>query len=356
MKDIIFEKLSSIQNEYLELLESIIPDIDKPWEDTIDRINLFWLQRKKTIIFAMRNYFPPQKTFLFTAATFLDYDAKEHFPFVVCDGVRIVDDSVCTYGNVVGKMEGETINKTIKEQLMFAIEDNIKVLKNCAQYLYILPISFLSDDNLDIIAKSSEDVFLKLFEPKFDTLRDYFQCISSVEDLEKSLKPGIQQSLMFFSGDDRNLNLSERINNYIEDSQLSINLKGSPISKIFLSAVYAPIVQSLKILFLCAQYNIIPYLRYDVAFHNFSTILSNYPDETQRKIIEDKVYTCFLIYKAFDLDSVKLDEFQVFAENLRNTNIFEQVFEKINTRTSQTRVSEIGDFAHQQLEYIIGLK
>lgn len=352
MNDIVLNKLRTIQSEYLELLESISPEIETHWEAIIDKINLFWYQRKKIILFAMKNYFPPQNTFVFTAATFLDYDEKEHFPFVICDGIRIIDDSVCTYGNFVGKIENNIFKKTIQKQLSYAIEDNIKVLKNCSEYFYILPISFLTDDNLDVIVKGSEDVFLKLFEPKLESMENYFQKINTIEDLKKSLKPGIERSLMFFSGDDIRLNLSERISNYIAESSDSLGLNDTPINKVFYTAIYPQILQSLKILMLCAQYNIIPYLRYDVAFHNFSFILPNYPDQEQRKILEDKVYTSFLIYKAFDLESIELANFKTFAEKLKDTNIFKDVYDKMRSRTPQTSATEIGDFAHEQLKCI----
>ena len=353
MKDIVLERLNSIQNEYLKLLERVGSGKETPWENIVDQINLFWLQHKKIILFALKNYFPPQKTFLFTAATFLDYDAKEHFSFAICDGIRIIDDSVSIYGNLIGTIENATFNKTISEQLSYAIEDNIKVLKNCAQHFYILPISYLYDSDLETIVKGSESVFLKLFEPSFDSIEAYFGKIVTVNDLEKSLKPGIERSLIFFSDDDINLALSERINNYIQDVKGTIELEGAPIGKVFFSAIYSPIVQALKILMMCAQYSIIPYLRYNVAFHNFSLILSNYPDQKQKKIIEDKVYSCFLIYKAFDLDSVELSDFDMFVEKLKDTNVFELVYQKVSNRDSTTSATAIGDFAYQQIETIV---
>ena len=174
-----------------------------------------------------------------------------------------------------------------------------------------------------------------------------------MEDLTISLKPGIEKSLMFFKDDDRSLSLSDRIDNYIKDSNNSIDFNGKSTGIIFFSAVYSPIAQALHIMMLCAKYRVIPYLRYNVAFHNFCHLIGNFPDSTMRKIIEDKTYTCYLIYKAFDLNSVTPDMFSKFVCDVRENKIYEKVYEKISNRSENIRVQEIGDFAHEQLSNII---
>ena len=353
MNDIVLTELQSIQSEYLDLLKRIKPRIDTAWVSVIDEVNMFWLQKKKFIVFAMEKYFTPYNTFLFTGATYLDYEENEHFPLATCDGICIVDDNVCTYANIIGKVSDENFNITIKQQLLYAIDDNIKVLENCADYIYILPIRYLEDNDDDTISKGAEGVFLNLFKEKFTSIKEYFANIKSMDDLIKSLKPGIEKSLMFFKDDDRSLALSERIDNYIKDSSDSIALNGKSTGIIFFSAVYSPIAQALHIMMLCAKYRVIPYLRYNVAFHNFCNLIGNFPDSTIRKIIEDKTYTCYLIYKAFDLNAVTPDMFSKFVCNVRKNKIYEKVYEKISNRSENISVQEIGDFAHEQLSNII---
>lgn len=151
---------------------------------------------------------------------------------------------------------------------------------------------------------------------------------------------------MFFNDDNRNLSLSERIDNYIQDAKNSIDFNGKSMGFIFFSAVYSPIAQALHIMMLCAKYHVIPYLR-------FCNLIGNFPDAEIRKIIEDKTYTCYLIYKAFDLNSVTSDLFQSFADSVRTDRLYEKVYEKISSRTENISVQEIGDFAHEQLNNVI---
>ena len=100
---------------------------------------------------------------------------------------------------------------------------------------------------------------------------------------------------------------------------------------IFFSAVYSPIAQALHIMMLCAKYRVIPYLRYNVAFHNFCHLIGNLTDSTMRKIIEDKTYTCHLIYKAFDLNSVTPDIFSKFVCDVREIKYTKRFMKKSAT-------------------------
>ena len=53
MKDILKEQLKNIQLEYKKLLVDIKPYIDDNIASVVDEINMFWLQHKKLILFAL---------------------------------------------------------------------------------------------------------------------------------------------------------------------------------------------------------------------------------------------------------------------------------------------------------------
>ena len=59
MNDIVLTELQSIQSEYLDLLKRVKPRIDTAWVSIIDEVNMFWLQKKKFIVYAMENYITP---------------------------------------------------------------------------------------------------------------------------------------------------------------------------------------------------------------------------------------------------------------------------------------------------------
>jgi hypothetical protein len=81
-------------------------------------------------------------SFIFTGASFLDLSDLEHFPFRTIRKYHFLDDPICKYTRTIGLPKNHKFDEEIKKQLELAIEDNIKIIENCAEEIYILPISF----------------------------------------------------------------------------------------------------------------------------------------------------------------------------------------------------------------------
>lgn len=354
MKDIVKTELISIQGDYLELLKKIKSNIETNWEAAIDEINLFWIQKKRFITFVMENYFSPYNTFLFTAASFLDYDDKEHFPFVACGDVCIVDDTICGYGNMVNNVDDIKFNETIKNQLLLGIDDNIKVLENCSHYIYILPISFLSEDS-DAVAMGAEGAFLSLFNVKYKNMQEYFQDINSFEDLDKHLKKNLRKSILLYKDDNVELSLKERMNNYIEDASDGIDFNNKSCGFIFMYAVYSNIAQALNVIMLCTKYKVIPYLRYNVAFFYFTHFILN-PYISKIESMDEiiiKSQACYLIYKMFDKDAVDYSDFSKFAQLARDKDLFNKVLEKVYENRNNFKLKQSAIYTEKELRLIL---
>lgn len=355
MNDIVKTELISIQREYLELLKKVKSNFDANWEVVIDEVNLFWLQKKRFISFVMDNYIAPYNTFLFTAATFLDYNDKEHFPLVVCDGMCIVDDTICTYGNLIGKTDDLKFNKTIKNQLTLGIDDNISILEKCGSHIYILPIRFLFSEDDGAISAGADGAFLSLFNEHFDNIQDYLQKVISFEDLDKVLKPELKKGILLYKNDNINLAFQDRINNYIKEAGDGIDLENKPMSFIFLSAVYGSIAQALKVILLCTRFSVIPYLRYNVAFYYFTYFIQN-PDISKIENMDEiclKTKACYLIYKNFDKEALAYSDFNKFAVTVREKKLYEKIVDKIKECGSDLKIKQLAEYTVKELNSII---
>jgi hypothetical protein len=352
MTDIVYNELNCLQLDYLKLLKKIKLNIDENFKPSLDEINMFWLKRKKFVFFLLNEYFTPYNAFLFTGATFLDCKQNEQFPFVVCNGICIVDDNVCSYGNMIGKIDDDTFNKTIKEQFLLTINDNINILEKYSNYIFILPIQYL--DNEDELAyQGAETVFLKLFKIKFKNLKDYFTKVITIEDLENNLCVGIEKSLKLYENDDNKLALAERLKNYIDNASENLDLTDKSIGYIFFSSVFSHMSKTFNIIQICIKYKLIPYLRYNVIFHYFSHLLENFNKLKEYNIFKFKAYTCYLIYKSFNLQSVNESMFDKFVQEIKESNIYERVYEKLMNKKNDESLQEISDFAQIQLKSII---
>lgn len=355
MNDIVKTELISIQNEYLELLKKVKSNLDANWEVVIDEVNLFWFRKKRFITFVMENYITPYNTYLFTAATFLDYNDKEHFPLVVCDGMCIVDDIICTYGNLIGKIDDIKFNNTIKNQLTLGIDDNISILEKCGSRIYILPIRFLFSEDDEVVSVGADGAFLSLFNEHFDNMQDYLQKVISFEDLDMVLKPNLKKSILLYKNDNVNLAFQDRINNYIKEADNGMDLKNKPMSFIFISAVYGSIAQALNVILLSTRFRVIPYLRYNVAFYYFTYFIQN-PYISKIENMEEiclKAKACYLIYKNFDKDALAYSDFDKFAVIVREKKLYEKILDKIKKCGNNLKIKQLAEYTAKELNSII---
>lgn len=351
MKDLFKEELLKIQHEYLLLLRSIQRAIKLRKQIVVDEINLFWLQRKKAVTFALENYFCPYKTFVFTAASYVNYDENEHFPFALCDGVCLIDDAVSHFGSMYNMVSDNSVSAVVYEEISNAIYDNIKILENCSSRFYILPIRMFFQEESNVVHTGAEHAFLKLFNTPFKSMSDYIEHVVTVEDLKLNLSEMQAKQLLLGSSDNCNLSIEERIENYIQNDNSDIDLSNKSIGEIFMFAVYSNIAQAINVILFSTKYRCIPYLRYNVAFHYFTHLISNVGSNKEIKEIELKAYTCHLIYKVFDCSKVKNGDFDKFLLSIEDKNIFTSVYDKLYR--NEEEIQQIAEFAHNEIEKII---
>lgn len=351
--DIVHAKLKEIQYDYLQILKRIKLNININFKASIDEINLFWLKNKKFVLFLLSDYFCPYNTILFTGATYLDCKQNEQFPFIVCDGFHIVDDNVSSYGNIIDKIDDEIFNNSIRDQFMAAIDDDIFILENYSNYIYILPVHYLCDEE-DNVIKSAENIFLKLFQPNFSNLGEYFAKVQTISDLEEYLIPNVEKSLILYENDSNNIPLQERIENYIISSKANLDLMNKSTSYVFFSSVFSHISQTLSIINICLKYQLIPYLRYNVAFHYFCHLIENFNRFDKIDEIKNKSITCYLIHKSFDLTSVNASIFGNFVKKIKEKEIYKNLYKEISDKNNKiNNISNIVESLKQEFDALI---
>ena len=78
------DKIHLIQTEYKELLATLLPKLKSSHSpEALDEINLFWLRHIEEIQLYLKAWFPGENSYVFTTATFMDFEDDEHLPFFV---------------------------------------------------------------------------------------------------------------------------------------------------------------------------------------------------------------------------------------------------------------------------------
>lgn len=96
--NLLLNKIHLIQIEYKKLLVSLLPKFKSGYApEALDEINLFWIRRIEEVKLYLKNWFPGKNSYVFTAATFMDFDDNEHLPFLLMGNKHILDDSLSKY-------------------------------------------------------------------------------------------------------------------------------------------------------------------------------------------------------------------------------------------------------------------
>lgn len=308
------DKIILIQKEYKELLISLLPKLKSGFAaEALDEINIFWLRNMNIVRLYLEVMAPYSNSYVFTAATFLDYEDNEHLPFLLIGENHILDDPLSRYSELCGKLPEGRDADYLYNQVKTTAEDNIKILDNLQSNLFIIPLRLLAQSKADdIVFQESERLFLGLFNG-IDSIDDYFIKCDSIDNIIKYARDDTEKIVMFSETDNKELPFKERFHNSIADAEFMIDPAKSDAYNFF-SMVFGNILQAISILACCMEYGCIPYIRYPVSFHYLNIISNSVLEGSEVNILQFKMSVAFILHKLCDksqLSSIGTSEFLI---------------------------------------------
>ena len=86
-------RIKGIQIEYKELLSKLSPKLKSGQvPEALDELNLFWLRHIDEVQLYLKYWLYGEDCYIFTAATFMDFNDNEHLPFLLMGEKHILDD------------------------------------------------------------------------------------------------------------------------------------------------------------------------------------------------------------------------------------------------------------------------
>ena len=178
--------------------------------EALDEINLFWLRNIEEVQLYLRAWFPGENSYVFTAATYMDYDDKEYLPFLLMGDKHILDDPLSRYAEIQSKMSEDKDAEFLYKQIGVTAEDNLKLLENVGEKILILPLRILNQSNdYNSFYKVGEQAFVSLFNG-INSVSDYFSKCESIDDIMQYARGDIGRLVMFSEDDDISLTFKER--------------------------------------------------------------------------------------------------------------------------------------------------
>lgn len=310
--NLLLNKIYIIQTEYKELLAALLPKLKNSHApEALDEINLFWLRHIEEVQLYLSTWFPGENSYVFTAATFMDFEDNEHLPFLLMGDKHILDDPLSKYSEIQSKMPEGRDAEFLYDQIGVTAEDNLKLLKNVRNEIIILPLRLLNQsDDHNSLYKVGEQAFISLFNG-IDSLNDYFAKCNSIDDIIRFARDDIGKLVMFSEDDDVTLPFEERFRIALAGTQYMVD-ENKPDSYNFFMLVFGCIQQAIDVIVSCVEYGCIPYIRYPVSLHYISLLSESMLDIEHISTLRFKMSVAFVVYQLCDknrLASVCLEEY-----------------------------------------------
>lgn len=317
--------LITLQNKYLNILQKALMVIEsKGAIQIVDEVRIFWYTNRNLIDLILHNYFNKTDTYIFTGSTFVDIANKELYPFVTLGEDFIIDDSVSNLSLNIEKIQNSEYKDELLQTLKLCIEDNIKIIETYSDFIFILPVSYLTTlKNLILINKKATQFTLSLFQTNNLTVEKFFQQYKNIEELFNDLKEEIKDEIIFTEHDSTD-NILDRFNCFKQDKLLPFDKDINDVT-LFFFTINGYFMRALSISLFCYDYNLIPYLRYPLIEHYFLFISNFAPITKKVKNNILKNICSYNIQKNLNINKVSHLNLQQYKEKICHTNFTENI-------------------------------
>lgn len=342
-------KINSLQERYADLLSILLPKLKSNYAaEALDEINLFWIRNINIVRLYLKTLFPGQNSYVFTAATYLDFDDKDHLPFLLMGDKHILDDPLCKYSEICKKMSTGKDSRYLYRQIEITAEHNLKLLENVKSHILILPLRLLNQSDIyDSLYHVGEQAFVSLFDGIKD-LSDYFEKCNSIVDIMQNARADIGRLVMFTEDDDSSLPFEKRFKAALSDIEYMIDPNG-PDSYNFFILVFGCIQQAIDVIASCVEYGCIPYIRYPVALHYILLLSESMEGIELIEILRYKMSVAFAVCKCCNREKLIAVSFDEFLRIKQEYQFSERLFCYLNRHG----INEQNVFDHEIWELVV---
>lgn len=356
--NVLLNNIYDIQKRYKELLTLLLPKLKSDYAPVaLDEVQLFWFRHSDKIQLYFKSWLSRENSYVFTSSAILGYKENEHFPFLLLGNRHIFDDPLGKYSEILIKMPNSKPTEVLYKQIGLTAEDNLKLLENISDEIFILPFRVLSQSNhYTHIRTFAEQAFLSLFN-EINSLDDYFTKCKSIDDIVHFMREKYGDVLIFSEGDDIITPFETRFRAAIVDNEAIIDTKMSDSENFYL-IVFGYMYQAIDVIVSCMEYNCIPYIRNSVSLHYIMLLLENMLKDEPTNALEFKMCVAYAVHRFFDKSKLIGISLEKFFQKNKKYNFNDKLFYALaedDINENNFSVYRIARVVNKELESFYGL-
>ena len=338
--DYAMSELEELQKKYKNvLLKSKSSITQSCLSAVVDEIGVFWFENKKFVEFIMSQYFEPYSTYVFTSVTMMDINDNEHYPFSVLGLHHVYDDPLYKYINIANRIENPKFDAKLQQHITNAIEDNIRIIDTCSGIISILPVRYFTNLSSDLPYKAAKQAFFSMFNDSTDQ-KTYNDNYTTIEDVVAGLAPQAKNSIIFDTFDEANFDLQMRFRKYKYNTVFPTS-RDMNDAQIFQFAMQGYFYQAFETLLMCAENRLIPYIRFDAAFHYMHMLSSNLGNSTESLNMIYKAVVAHVHHNSFDKEKFTKLNFREYYRAMHESNYDARLFEALEKKGVNKRTPAV---------------
>jgi hypothetical protein len=332
------DDLNEIQQQYFELLNSfnVLSCQNDFYISAVSLIEMcvsFWQSKKLQMSLILDDLTKENRCFILSGAIYLNTADDEHYIFGTLGDIHILNDPfVRMRGFFVNG--ADSINEHTISYFYDVYSDTLNILNKFSNQFKFLPIDLMFDsiekDKLKVIDKGYWNVISSLLKTDINSIEEMKRLFSNIDEIEKQISKEALNSLIFYDIQDVDLSLVERLNKYFNDSQMPINIDIDDTIERFHFATFAQISQVLEIILKCLQFNIIPFVRFEVTFRYLMLIGVAFSNDSVLKQMLSYSIIAYLFSKNIDRDEIIKMDFNMLSDKCKSHHFIDTVYNKLN--------------------------
>lgn len=332
--DVLVSSMKLIQKEYLTLLEKYV-DFDKVDVYSIrNECRVFWQRHRREINFFLNNYPCDFDTCAFIGGMYLNVSKNQAFPFFSFGKKHIADDPVVMLASA-GPQEH------LAGYLKKAFEDDIEIIRNFCDEIFVLPLSYLFVDK-KMNYEGADKSFWHLFADSTINKKSYLEKFSSLDEVCENI--GEESGHGLFLKYEKPT-LKERYLEHLKTLNIPVS-DGKEGLVQFYEMCIGLFSQTTAVIEFCIHYRTFPFIRDESLFGCFCLFFADLIKASngylaELKVILNKAVMLNAFYRIFEFE--KLENLEEYLKMLRDTAFEKAVLEQM--RKQDVDCSEVGSFS-----------